>query len=371
MAFSNNFFTGTAATADKQPQHQVQTQQQSAWWHPATTTNSLHTAAHILPRMDPPEDIIATDDRYYCDGSKNLFLQQQQNSMNDKYDVNAIVSSLSLRPPDPPGFTYSSLGKRKYDSRCNYDDEGGVICLTMPSLLTKKSKVSPPLPTHSTLSNARASASFPLSSTSSPTATSAPTTQQIIPLNVNSGGIPSTSRNKGNNLIDAIDEAEAVDSEIMSIDDSSSCSSSNNNNNNNNGTEEDQSDDNSSIVSESSIRNAMYQLVFGRLSMHSTIGSGGVGGGGTVGGSSKYDAVDSKIEDLIRRSRLEATIKGRKEKEKKNVDDWCEARMRSMASMSSSDMDMDDDDADSGATNTGVGGEKRHAVDDGWNPGHG
>ncbi len=359
MTSSHTFFAGTAATADQQPQHQVQT----SWWNP---TNSL-TATRILPPMDPPEDKIATDDSCYYDES-NIVVSQQQNSMSYKHDVKAIVSSLSLRPPDPPGFNCSSLGKRKYDSRCNYDDEGGDICLTMPSLVTKKSKAAPPLQTLSTLSNASAAAS--LSSTSSPTATPAPTTQQIVPLNVNSGDVPSSSSNNDDNLIDEIDEAEAVDSEVMSIDDSSSCSSSSNNNNN--GREEDHGDDNSSIVSESSIRKVVYQLVFGRLSMNSTIGSGGVGGGGTVG---KYDAVDSKIEDLIRRSRLEATIKDRKEKEKKNGGDWCEVRIRSMASMSSSDMDMDMDDdddnedADSDVKNTG-GGERRHDAD-GWTPGHG
>lgn len=56
-------------------------------------------------------------------------------------------------------------------------------------------------------------------------------------------------------------------------------------------------------VSESSIRNAMYQVVFGRR-----------GNSGSVGGSSNYDVVDCKIEDLIRRSRMEAAIKCEKEK---------------------------------------------------------
>ena len=59
-----------------------------------------------------------------------------------------------------------------------------------------------------------------------------------------------------------------------------------------------------SSVSESSLKNAMYQLVFGRRNPVSLNGTGGAGG--------KYDAVDSKIEDLIRRSRLEAAIKNQK-----------------------------------------------------------
>ena len=61
-----------------------------------------------------------------------------------------------------------------------------------------------------------------------------------------------------------------------------------------------------SSVSESSLKNAMYQLVFGRRNPVSLTGAGGGGAGG------KYDAVDSKIEDMIRRSRLEAAIKNQK-----------------------------------------------------------
>jgi hypothetical protein len=60
-----------------------------------------------------------------------------------------------------------------------------------------------------------------------------------------------------------------------------------------------------SSVSESSLKNAMYQLVFGRRNPVSLNGTGGGAGG-------KYDVVDSKIEDLIRRSRLEAAIKNQK-----------------------------------------------------------
>lgn len=65
---------------------------------------------------------------------------------------------------------------------------------------------------------------------------------------------------------------------------------------------EDSDPESDSSVSESSIRNAMYQVVFGRRNL-----SGGSGVGG------RYDVVDSKIEDLIRRSRMEAAIKSQKE----------------------------------------------------------
>ena len=77
-------------------------------------------------------------------------------------------------------------------------------------------------------------------------------------------------------------------------------------------------------------------LSFGSPGTDNTGGGGGGGGGGSsVGGCNKYDAVDSKIEDLIRRSRLEATIEGRKEKERNGGGDLCIVGMRSMKSMSS------------------------------------
>ena len=233
----------------------------------------------------------------------------------------------------------------------------------MPASLKKKkikvvAEAEPQLQIPSSLSNTLASTT-PSSLALGPKTSQGETMQKnIAPLNAKSGDAPSCSINTDDTLIDETDEA---DNETMSVDDSSS------ENNNNNGREDDQSDDNSSIVSESSIRNAMYQLVFGRLSMHSTIGGGSGGGGSTVGGGSKYDTVDSKIEDLIRRSRLEATIEGRREKERNNRSDQCVAGTRyNNTSMSSSDMDMDDgdEDADSDANKMG-------AVDDGWTPGHG
>ena len=93
-----------------------------------------------------------------------------------------------------------------------------------------------------------------------------------------------------------------------------------------------------SSVSEGSIRNAMYQLVFGRLNNPpSSLNDGGACTAGRC-----YDSVDSKIEDMIRRSRLEAAIRSHKK-------DGEESAM--------SDMDMDD---------LNEGDE-----DDEWNPGHG
>mmetsp|Transcript_22286 Transcript_22286/g.53987 ORF Transcript_22286/g.53987 Transcript_22286/m.53987 type:complete len:295 (+) Transcript_22286:47-931(+) len=93
-----------------------------------------------------------------------------------------------------------------------------------------------------------------------------------------------------------------------------------------------------SSVSEGSIRNAMYQLVFGRLNNPpSSLNDGGACTAGRC-----YDSVDSKIEDMIRRSRLEAAIRSHKKEGEESA---------------MSDMDMDD---------LNEGDE-----DDEWNPGHG
>mmetsp|Transcript_30258 Transcript_30258/g.55593 ORF Transcript_30258/g.55593 Transcript_30258/m.55593 type:complete len:269 (+) Transcript_30258:114-920(+) len=98
---------------------------------------------------------------------------------------------------------------------------------------------------------------------------------------------------------------------------------------------DDISHDSDSSVSESSIRNAMYQLVFGRRNppLPRSISAGG--------GCGQYDAVDSKIEDIIRRSRLQAIIKSHKKERNEDA---------------ASDMDMD-------ADITNGDGE--------WHPGHG
>jgi hypothetical protein len=77
-------------------------------------------------------------------------------------------------------------------------------------------------------------------------------------------------------------------------------------------------DSSSGSVSESSIQNSMYQVVFGRMK-----GSGS-------GGISNYDVVDAKIEDLIRRSRMEAVLKCKKEETVNDKGDDTENSMKSM-----------------------------------------
>lgn len=78
-------------------------------------------------------------------------------------------------------------------------------------------------------------------------------------------------------------------------------------------------DSSSGSVSESSIRNSMYQVVFGRMK--------GIGSGGN---SANHDVVDAKIEDLIRRSRMEAVLKSNKETQKRDLGEDTDNSTKSM-----------------------------------------
>ena len=100
-------------------------------------------------------------------------------------------------------------------------------------------------------------------------------------------------------------------------------------------------DDNMSVesecssISEGAIKNAFFHLAFGRRGSNPSQRSTG-----------NVDAVDSRIEDLIRRSRLEATIKS-------------QSKQRKPEGM---DIDVDDDEARE---------EDEHAKSCDWLPGHG
>lgn len=121
----------------------------------------------------------------------------------------------------------------------------------------------------------------------------------------------------------------------------------------------DNSDDQScgSSVSESSIRNAMYQLVFGRRNALPSLTNGNYSSGTNSNiGTGTYDVVDSKIEDLIRRSRLEATIKSQQKKEEEERSMNNEGKNEEL-----DDMEMDDD----------IGEGKNAKDEEDWNPGHG
>lgn len=110
---------------------------------------------------------------------------------------------------------------------------------------------------------------------------------------------------------------------------------------------EDVDHESDSSVSEGSVRSAMYQLVFGRR-RDPPLPPGACGAGGGGCGRGRYDAVDSKIEDIIRRSRLAAVIRSRKEEERGKGEGDAAA-----------DMDTDD------------GEDAPDGDDEEWNPGHG
>ena len=89
-----------------------------------------------------------------------------------------------------------------------------------------------------------------------------------------------------------------------------------------------------SSISEGAIKSAFYQLAFGRRGSNPNQRSTG-----------NVDAVDSRIEDLIRRSRLEAIIKS-------------QSKNRKLDGM---DIDVDDDERE----------KDEHANSGDWLPGHG
>ena len=113
-----------ATTTEQQP---LQQQQQKSWWHPCSSFShhaAASASASALAPIDPPEDIVVSNGHFYNVNNDTLvghLPRHQQNIMND--DVDAIVNSLSLRPPDPPGWNSKSIGKRKYNSRFYSDDD--------------------------------------------------------------------------------------------------------------------------------------------------------------------------------------------------------------------------------------------------------
>mmetsp|Transcript_20127 Transcript_20127/g.43709 ORF Transcript_20127/g.43709 Transcript_20127/m.43709 type:complete len:271 (+) Transcript_20127:124-936(+) len=211
--------------------------------------------------------------------------------------IDDVLGSLSLRAPDPPG--NFSCSKRK-------SDDGGEDGRSA-KLARSGDRIAP--------------STFGENATFSG-GNSAAIQQQMEP----TGRRDDSPTNVTLQLFDPSTQQQItsdagpnnnMDSNEMSIDDSD-CESSN------------------SSVSEGSIRNAMYQLVFGRRNPPLL-------SNGNVGGGHRYDNVDSKVEDMIRRSRLEAAIKSKKKENEKLA----------------ADVDMDDmDDGNSDE-------------EDDWLPGHG
>ena len=74
---------------------------------------------------------------------------------------------------------------------------------------------------------------------------------------------------------------------------------------------------------------------------------------------------------MIRRSRLEATIEGRREKERNNTSDHCVIGTRHNTSMSSSDMDMNIDMERAPSVSGGVGVVPREKDGSSFVVGHG
>jgi len=164
--------------------------------------------------------------------------------------LDAALGSLSLRSPDPPGDDFCSKSKSAYV-------DGNVAKMTRS--LTASEKVDP---TEKGDSQTNVAAEL----------TNANMQQQ--PYQCRHERVPLKS---------------ACEKDTGAVDDNGHVS-------------EDDSHESDSSVSESSIRNAMYQLVFGRR--NPPLSNAAIGGG-VVG----YSAVDSKIEDMIRRSRLESVKK--------------------------------------------------------------
>jgi len=277
--------------------------------------------------MDPPED----NDIDF--GSKFLY-DSERNNIHDHVDkrhrgetldnnllgvddddddaTNAALlsfgsSSLSLNPPDPPanyGFPYPSIS-----TTASLSNDNNIIRSGDYAAIPKTTHRLPIDPVESI----RSPGGLLLMNNTHGNSN-------------NNDDVSMASDDDGNRLHD---DEERIEGDIIDNDDDDECNNSV-----------------CSAISESSIKSAMYQLVFGRWRPPSPLthvggtnsgGTNGTSGGGTVVG--RYDAVDSKIEDMIRRSRLEAVIRSSKSED---------GNSRDQSPMSSrlSDVDMDDDAID-------------------------
>ena len=183
--------------------------------------------------------------------------------------IDDVFGSMSLRPPDPPGNHFHGdrfcRGPNQSDFFC---DENALRRKTSEPILrdTKKSNIH-----HEKCGQGDAIGTKMLQINSNENSNFVP--RQVDPMQqcVEQKLIPETA-------------TSVHDGSGMSIDDSDSGVS----------------------VSESAIRRAMYRIVFGRRMSPMSCDTIGYG---------YYDAVDSKIEDLIRKSRLEAAIKSKQRKQ--------------------------------------------------------
>lgn len=235
--------------------------------------------------------------------------------------IDDVLGSLSLRPPDPPG---KFACKRKNHDRMDEDER-----------------------TAKKMANPEGASSL------SPSADGS--ANDFAHGNSADGRLPEPEGRKGGSPTHVASDIMAQPTQQStsyvgqdsfrenSASDSIHSKANHNNNDVNNSSEmpiDDSDHESDGSVSEGSIKNAMYQLVFGRKNLEPPGGSGGGIGPG------RYDAVDSKIEDLIRRSRLQAAVKSHKEEKKED---------------SAMDMEMEGDNCKANEL----------SGDDCWIPGHG
>eukprot|EP00804_Cyclotella_cryptica_P029844 CCRYP_010749-RA/>CCRYP_010749-RA protein AED:0.19 eAED:0.19 QI:0/-1/0/1/-1/1/1/0/302 len=290
----------------------------------ASITNSLFPSFHSRPKgrteaafpfaavpnrkrrpIDPPEEGMTFNDSE-CYASPSNAMESTETMVGAKSPnkrmrtVDTFLDSLTLRAADPPG-RYS---KRMGDTQIN--DEGGHgTVFNHPTATMEHATSNSILPSYCALRTKNdasiSCASTMTTSNKRPNRTENESFPQL-PFNKNKKQYQYSQREQSTSGLSDTGNSEMslegsdIDSDC-SIDSSSSSTGS---------------------VSESSIRNAMYQVVFGRRKVYSSCG-----GNGNCGGGRMYDVVDSKIEDLIRRSRMEAVInccKEKKDDERKDDD---------------------------------------------------
>mmetsp|Transcript_857 Transcript_857/g.1357 ORF Transcript_857/g.1357 Transcript_857/m.1357 type:complete len:272 (-) Transcript_857:76-891(-) len=215
--------------------------------------------------VDPPEEGIHLQSDGY--NATNNTYKRRRASPDD------IFGTLSLKPPDPPAHSFCKRKKEHNDddSIGNSSDGGDRRYAKLPRCQNDNDEL-----------HGRAIQSKRIA-----VETSQITSSSMKPDPPSDRTAAATQQ-----------KASEMDNE-MSIDDTSSTNS------NSDGS-----------ISEGSLQRAMYQAVFGRRNnaqhqFHSIPAT--VSGSGGNGTGCCYDAVDSKIEELIRRSRIEAEIRCIKE----------------------------------------------------------
>ena len=282
---------------------------------PTAVNNEQHTFSGQKRRpIDPPEDDVGTSSSATTLYDSELMHQHKRPRTIDELGLSFSRNSLSA--PDPPG-NYSVGSKRKNDD----------YCVDGPKAKIPRSEESASMGTSSDTRQQEQQQNQPIDPPSD--------RNDISPTNVTSELYASTQQQLDGNPTNPNEHEYRRNSSEMSIDDD-----------NNNNSDHESCD--GSSVSESSIRDAMYQLVFGRRQAMPSIGNGSAASGAT-----NYDTVDNKIEQLIRRSRMEATIKGQKSQKQEN---------NSMDNNEDDTMKMDEDD---------MKGAREYDEDDEWHPGHG